>query len=520
MRYKPEDFETFAAMEVRSDHNNEKTDSNDGDIHEGHRNVHLTSLAGTMRRRAMSRQAIEAALLAENRLNCKPPLEDKEVLAISKSVSRYRPEPQKINRPEVLLFKTGTGVSLTDTARALGGIYANQARLFRRLRGANEFDKRYVYFSNGDGTLSILSPAKACSEFEQVADIRMRKKEKNKWKTYQAVLAETDAKRILESEAFMEQLPPIRIQTKCPVIVLDGSGGVRIVTGYDRATGILASGTEPPSVPLDEAKERLLTLCEEYDYVSPSDMSRYLAHIFTPGLKMGGICTFLTPMQYYEANASQSGKGFKTRKVAAFYNDKPHVINQKTRGVGSLEESTEQAILEGRIFILYDNMTPIKKGQPFHSDKLCSMLTEDLVEIRVPYKSTTWLPPSLHTFMLTTNGVTLSDDLGKRTSAVRIKKRHGFKFRKYPEGSVLDHIRANQPLYLGAVFAVINEWVRLGMPKTDVTAHDSSFTPWAQSLDWIVQNILGLAPLLDGFKETHRRITSPDLQWTSNCVVK
>lgn len=60
-------------------------------IMEGQRNGTLTSLGGVMRRRAMTPQAIEAALLAENTTNCKPPLPDAEVRAIARSVSRYEP---------------------------------------------------------------------------------------------------------------------------------------------------------------------------------------------------------------------------------------------------------------------------------------------------------------------------------------------------------------------------------------------------------------------------------------------
>jgi hypothetical protein len=55
------------------------------------RNVTLTSLAGSMRRRGMSQGAIEAALLVENRERCRPPLDDKEVQRIAASVSKYEP---------------------------------------------------------------------------------------------------------------------------------------------------------------------------------------------------------------------------------------------------------------------------------------------------------------------------------------------------------------------------------------------------------------------------------------------
>ncbi len=57
-------------------------------IPDGKRNGTLTSLAGTMRRRGMSQEAIEAALLVENR-KCSPPLPEPVVLSIARSVSRY-----------------------------------------------------------------------------------------------------------------------------------------------------------------------------------------------------------------------------------------------------------------------------------------------------------------------------------------------------------------------------------------------------------------------------------------------
>lgn len=59
-------------------------------IVKGQRNATLTSLAGTMRRRGMSQEAIEAALLTENK-RCQPRLEEVEVKAIAQSVGRYAP---------------------------------------------------------------------------------------------------------------------------------------------------------------------------------------------------------------------------------------------------------------------------------------------------------------------------------------------------------------------------------------------------------------------------------------------
>ena len=58
-------------------------------IPEGQRNSTLASLAGMMRNKGMSREAIEAALMVENENRCDPPLDDDEVASIAESISRY-----------------------------------------------------------------------------------------------------------------------------------------------------------------------------------------------------------------------------------------------------------------------------------------------------------------------------------------------------------------------------------------------------------------------------------------------
>jgi len=58
---------------------------------EGNRNSSLASLAGSMRRKGFSSDAIEAALLVANREQCSPPLDDDEVRNIARNISRYAP---------------------------------------------------------------------------------------------------------------------------------------------------------------------------------------------------------------------------------------------------------------------------------------------------------------------------------------------------------------------------------------------------------------------------------------------
>lgn len=64
-------------------------------IPEGSRNVSLTSLAGSMRRRGASQEAILAAIREENN-RCSCPLDDADLVKIAASVSKYEPAPVTI----------------------------------------------------------------------------------------------------------------------------------------------------------------------------------------------------------------------------------------------------------------------------------------------------------------------------------------------------------------------------------------------------------------------------------------
>ena len=63
-------------------------------IKEGGRNNHLTSLAGSLRRKGISEDGIIATLRAENKDRLDPPLDDDTVVAIAKSITRYQPEDE------------------------------------------------------------------------------------------------------------------------------------------------------------------------------------------------------------------------------------------------------------------------------------------------------------------------------------------------------------------------------------------------------------------------------------------
>ena len=60
-----------------------------GEVLEGQRSNTLLSIAGTMRRRGLDRESIEHAIRQHNAKHCLPPLDDKKLSSIFKSIDRY-----------------------------------------------------------------------------------------------------------------------------------------------------------------------------------------------------------------------------------------------------------------------------------------------------------------------------------------------------------------------------------------------------------------------------------------------
>lgn len=71
-----------------------------GQVAQGDRHKYLTSLAGSMRRRGMSAEAMYAALSVENSRACVPPKSDEEIQKIAHSIAKYSPDDPAYIFPE------------------------------------------------------------------------------------------------------------------------------------------------------------------------------------------------------------------------------------------------------------------------------------------------------------------------------------------------------------------------------------------------------------------------------------
>lgn len=420
-------------------------------------------------------------------------------------LKKYKVKPPNIavkgtdDRP--LIYLPGGAVPIKETAGELGELLSATQLFFVRGGAVVRLDQDV----DGLPMLREVKPAALASDFETVATLA---KVNNAGQVAPATCTESAAKLIGAAATFRDALPPIHVLTRCPVLI-ERDGGLVQVCGYDRESGTMAGGDPAvDDVSLSDARDLLNELVADFRFPSDADRARALAAFLTPALVLGSLLPARAPIDLAEADASQSGKGYRMRLKSAVYGETVKNITQKRDGgVGGMEESFNAALIRGACFICLDNI----RGK-IDSPAIESFLTEDTYNARCAYSANMEIDPRRVVLMMTSNKADVTTDLANRSACVRILKQvDGYTFRRYSEGDILDHVRANQPRFLGAVFAVIRAWYAAGRPRTNETRHD--FRRWAQTLDWMTRELLEAGPLLDGHRETQQRMTNPALNW-------
>jgi hypothetical protein len=403
------------------------------------------------------------------------------------------------------------GDSITESAEKIFGVIGPTNTLFRRGGLMVEPGKDDL----GNIALKEVKPAAFRSRLEGYGKLvgAWRAGGKTGAVLKKIPCPEETAKALMESLPSQNLLPKISVVLNAPTLAEENEKLILLAPGYNKALGgvYVASGENPPEVPLDEAVASIKELFVDFNFPTSSDRSRAIASVFTPAFRIGGLIKGHTPIDLAEADQSQSGKGYRHQVIAAIYNEKAQVIARRAGGVGSFDESLSQALIKGRPFITFDNM----RGK-IDSPALESLMTCDgLSSVRGFRQASTEIDISRFVFQLSSNEMNTTKDLSNRAVIVSILKQpedHPWKTYPEGEGELLQHVKNRQPYFLGCVFAVIRYWHQQGKPRTDETSH--SFREWAQTMDWIVTEVFSEARLLDkGHEAAKERVASPALIW-------
>lgn len=414
---------------------------------------------------------------------------------------------------KILVLPDGK-VTILESGRGIFGAIAESRKLF--FRGG----KVHEILSEGRDAkrLEPVTPTRFRSVIEAHGTVMAWRAGKDGSEVLKKVLCpEQTASALLASDPAREMLPHIAVLSGCPVLARTNEGPRVLASGWHDFNGGLyvTGGDEPPAVPLEEAVRALRGILEDFDFAGPGDRSRAVASLISPALYFGGWLRGHLPIDIGEADQSQSGKTYRQKIIAAIYRETCNVVTQRSGGVGGLDESISQKLIDGRPFVLLDNL----RGK-FDSPYLESVLTAPgTMPARVPHRGEVKVDPRGFVFQLTSNGVETTRDLANRSNHIRIRKRpSSYAFRTFPEGDLHAHVTARQGYYLGCVFSVLWDWIQRGEPRTDEARHD--FRDWAQRLDWIVCNTFGEAPLLEGFSEARERVSDPRRTWLRLLCIK
>lgn len=326
---------------------------------------------------------------------------------------------------------------------------------------------------------------------------------------------------LLKADPTFELLPSIKIVTASAVFSeIDGEIEVLNKGYHDRRGGILITKAHDiTEIAVHEAAEALLSLLDDFSFLSDADQSRAVAGLISPALRLGGLLPFDFPIDLSEANESQSGKTYRQKVVCGLYGEEPFVLNKNEEGgVGSLDERVSEGLISGQPFLMLENIRGQIKSQLLES----AIRGAGWVQARRAYSRPVQVETDPFCWMLSSNKAETTPDLANRSIITRIKKQPpGYGFECYDQGDLLQHVKAKSDYYLSCILSVLRFWLQHGKQRTNDSRHD--FCEWCQTLDWIVQNVFNCAPLLDGHQSEQTRISNPDLNWLRQvglCVEK
>jgi hypothetical protein len=390
-------------------------------------------------------------------------------------------------------------LSITDAATK---IYTSAAKKGGRLlrRGLSPF--RAV--DRGDGvTLEELTAQSLRSAFDDVGTFVAVRESRNGVPVGAPTILSCDqANLLLGCADAVAKLPEIVGVVAVPILARTPDGPKMLRGGYSPETKLWVSGDlqVPTTVPVQEAVASILGLLSEYLFATPSDLSRAFASFLTPMLHFGNwLLGEPVPVDMAEANGSQTGKTHRQELVAGVYGDDTPAVAQKKGGPGGVDESVMALIAGGKPFIRLDNLRG-KLDSPFLEMTLTNNTGKH--NIRLPFKAPVEVRAKFLLYV-SSNSLELTTDLANRSSIIRNVKRVGYTYLKNPKAEV----EARREYYLGCVAAIIREWARLGMLRSPRVDHD--FRAWASACDYIVQNIAGLDPLMDGHRAAQIRTNDP-----------
>ena len=253
---------------------------------------------------------------------------------------RHLASPEEIVLP-------GANTSITTCAKKLFAAIAPREKIFVRGGCLQELVKR-----EGSIILRVITADAFQSRIEDYG--RVVKRDKKTGELVSAICSRQTAAALMQSDEADRQLPAIDLLSKCAIFTKTPTGAEVLGEGWHPQRVYVTEGGTPPQVEIGQAIRSLKSILSDFDFATPSDRTRALAALISPAMNFGGWID-RHPIIIVMADDSQAGKGYLLQCIASIYRETPCIVTQRGGGVGSMDESINQKLIDGRPFIQIDN---------------------------------------------------------------------------------------------------------------------------------------------------------------------
>ena len=308
---------------------------------------------------------------------------------------------------------------------------------------------------------------------------------------YGQTMTDQDAKGVLASVQFLEQLKPVErfATTRLPIIRRgkseDADGTIELLEeGYDEASATLTISTcdYDLEMPFNEAKAAIDDLLAEFSFADDGGRSRAVLIAAMVGQYVDGLLPpgSRRPMPSVLANAEGAGKTLAIDCCLI----PVHGNSDLTGGFKDEAEMNKLIlanVLAGKSYLFFDNC----KGY-LSSPALEAFISASHWEGRILGQSKKARGENNTTVFISGNGCTFSPDLRRRGLFAELIMPVEFaedrQFKRVLDASELLRLR---PQILAALWAFLREWCEAGRPRAS-RAH-GSFPRWAEVVSGIVE---------------------------------
>jgi len=459
----------------------------DNVIPEGQRNSTLTSFAGAMRRRNGQFNEIYAALKEMNENRCQPPLPDKEVQAIAKGISKYKPQENLNDKPKIKFI---------DNRDTITSLFNNILKRIVPTERFFNFNNKLAYIEPETGSIALdhKNLNGFLLKYFEIKNVRAKKDGNEVLMNYKEISRE-HVYTFLSNPDVKKAIPKLNLYTQIPIF--DENWKLINQPGYHTEQAVYYDG---PAIKPSPGKTTINKMLQDVHWKEQSDRANFIGMLIT-GLT---ITKWIGhhPFMVLNANKSQVGKGTLARMFGIIIQGKiPSTISYNHDQL-EFEKTIATEIDHYNSVIIIDNVKGSKVSSKINSPVLERCITDYYINFRRLGSNTKINRLNTVIFITTMNESKLSKDLQNRDIPINLEIYEKAENIQYSIPEIDNWVMVNRTQLIAELLGMICTWVNQGRKINSEAKHTLS-REWAWTIDSILKanDITGF---LDNFEESNQ----------------